>query len=37
MSGGFDDLGLMPEILTAIEELGWSYVHHHIVVYHLRG
>eukprot|EP01040_Poterioochromonas_malhamensis_P016592 gene16592-18877_t len=23
MSGGFADLGLMPEILQAIEELGW--------------
>ena len=24
MSGGFDDLGLMPEILQAVDELGWN-------------
>jgi hypothetical protein len=25
MSGGFGDLGIMPEILTAIDEMGWGY------------
>ena len=24
MSGGFDDLGLMPEILQAVDELRWN-------------
>jgi hypothetical protein len=24
MSGGFDSLGLMPEIILAINELGWQ-------------
>ena len=24
MSGGFDDLGLMPELIRAINEIGWN-------------
>jgi hypothetical protein len=25
-SGGFDDFGLLPELLTAIAEMDWLYV-----------
>jgi hypothetical protein len=26
MSGGFQDLGLLPELVKATEDLGWMYV-----------
>ena len=26
MSGGFEDFGLLPELLAAVGDLGWAYV-----------